>query len=108
MTPERKFKVTYSTLSSPDPLLHQLYDEAVAEFRANAGQTYPMYINGEERFAAQTFAKTSPVDRTPTTPLPRPKPPSPAGATRPGRSALPSCAGRPTFSAIASSRWARS
>ena len=57
-----KFKVTYSTLSSPDPLLHQMYDEAVAEFRANAGQTYPMYINGEARFAEQTFTKISPTD----------------------------------------------
>ncbi|MBP6787916.1 MAG: aldehyde dehydrogenase family protein [Candidatus Promineofilum sp.] len=57
-----KFKVTYSTLSSPDPLLHQMYDEAVTEFRANAGQTYPMYINGEARFAEQTFTKISPTD----------------------------------------------
>jgi len=59
---ERKFKVTYSTLTSPDPMLHQLFDEAVAEFRANMGQTYPMLINGQDRYAADTFAKTSPTD----------------------------------------------
>lgn len=64
MTQERKFKVTYSTLASPDPELHRLYDEAVADFRANAGKTYPMLINGEERHAAQTFAKVSPTDKS--------------------------------------------
>lgn len=62
MTTKQKFKVTYSTLASPDPELHRLYDEAVADFRANAGQTYPMYINGEERFAETTFAKVSPTN----------------------------------------------
>ena len=59
---EHKFKVTYSTLASPDPLLDQMFDEAVARVRANMGQTFPMYINGEERFASQTFTKISPVD----------------------------------------------
>ena len=62
MIQERKFKVTYSTLSSPDPELHKLYDEAVADFRENTGQTYPMYINGEERFADSTFNVHSPTD----------------------------------------------
>ncbi|MEZ4516794.1 MAG: aldehyde dehydrogenase family protein [Chloroflexota bacterium] len=62
MTTERKFKVTYSTLASPDPLLHQLYDEAVERVRANAGQTFPMFINGQERTAETTFAKVTPVD----------------------------------------------
>jgi 1-pyrroline-5-carboxylate dehydrogenase len=60
---ERKqFKVTYSTLASPDPLLHQYYDEAVEEVKANLGQTFPLLINGENRFAAETFSKVSPVD----------------------------------------------
>ena len=63
MTQERKFKVTYSTLASPDPELHRLYDEAVTDFRANAGQTYPMFINGEARHAEETFAKISPTDK---------------------------------------------
>ena len=58
----QKFKVTYSTLASPDPELHRLYDEAVAQAKANFGKTYPMFINGEERYAAKTFAKRSPVN----------------------------------------------
>ena len=62
MTQERRFKVTYSTLASPDPELHERYDQAVAGFRADMGHTYPIYINGEERYTDKTFAKTSPTD----------------------------------------------
>jgi 1-pyrroline-5-carboxylate dehydrogenase len=58
----QKIKVTYSTLASPDPLLDQLYDEAVVRARENMGQTFPLYINGQERTAAETFTKISPVD----------------------------------------------
>ncbi len=60
---ERKhIKVTYSTLASPDPLLHEYYDEAVVDAKANFGQTFPLYINGEDRIVDETFAKVSPVD----------------------------------------------
>ncbi len=58
----KHIKVTYSTLASPDPLLHEYFDEAVVEAKANFGQTFPLYINGEERFADETFAKVSPID----------------------------------------------
>ncbi len=57
-----RIKVTYSTLASPDPRLHQLYDEAVARAKANFGKNYPLFINGEERFAAKTFEKRSPIN----------------------------------------------
>jgi len=59
---EERIKVTYSTLSSPNPRLHQLYDEAVERAKANFGKTYPLFINGEERFAEKTFAKQSPIN----------------------------------------------
>ncbi len=62
MTQERRFKVTYSTLASPDPELHARYDRAVADFRADMGHTYPLFTNGEERYTDKTFAKTSPTD----------------------------------------------
>lgn len=62
MSKRKHIKVTYSTLASPDPLLHEYYEEGVAEFKANMGKTYPMFINGEERFADETFAKRSPVN----------------------------------------------
>lgn len=58
----QKFKVTYSTLASPDPLLHQYFDEAVLKAKNNLGGRFPMYINGEERLSEKTFTKTSPVD----------------------------------------------
>lgn len=62
MSEKKQFKVTYSTLASPDPLLHQYYEEAVIEAKANFGKTFPMLIGGEERFAEKTFAKKSPID----------------------------------------------
>lgn len=58
----QKIKVTYSTLASPDPLLDQLFDQAVAAARAGFGKTFPLFIDGQERFASETFAKHSPVD----------------------------------------------
>ena len=60
---ERKhIKVTYSTLASPDPLLHEYFEESVNDVKENFGRVYPMFINGEERFAEDTFAKVSPID----------------------------------------------
>ena len=39
MAKERKhIKVTYSTLGSPDPLLHEYFDEDVAELKQNLGK----------------------------------------------------------------------
>ena len=62
MSERKHIKVTYSTLASPDPLLHQYFEEAVEEAKAGFGKTFPMFINGEERSAAETFEKRSPVD----------------------------------------------
>lgn len=59
---EERIKVTYSTLASPDPRLHQLYEEAVERAKANFGKNYPLFINGEERFAEKSFAKHSPIN----------------------------------------------
>ena len=59
---KKQFKVTYTTLSSPDPELHKLYDEAVQQAKNDFGKTYPLFINGEERHAAETFEKRSPIN----------------------------------------------
>lgn len=59
---KKKIKITYSTLSVSDPDLDRMYDEAVADAKANMGQTHPMYINGEWVTAEGTFDKISPVD----------------------------------------------
>jgi len=57
-----KIKVTYSTLASPSPRLDELFDEAVERAKSNFGQTFPLFIDGNERHAKETFAKISPVD----------------------------------------------
>ncbi len=57
-----KIKVTYSTLASPDPRLDMMYEEAVERVKANFGHIFPLYINGEERLADESFVKVSPVD----------------------------------------------
>jgi len=63
MAKERKhIKVTYSTLGSPDPLLHDYYEEDVAELKNNLGKTYPVYINGEWVESDNTFEKRSPIN----------------------------------------------
>ena len=57
-----KIKITYSTLSAASPELHQMFDEAVEQAKARFGTVYPMLINGEERFANETFEDRSPID----------------------------------------------
>ena len=58
----KHIKVTYSTLGSPDPLLHQYFDEEIAELKRNLGKTYPMYIDGEWLDTADTFENRSPIN----------------------------------------------
>jgi 1-pyrroline-5-carboxylate dehydrogenase len=58
----KQFKITYSTLGSPDPLLHEYYDEALTAARAALGQSHTMFINGEWVTARHQYATTSPID----------------------------------------------
>ena len=63
MAKERKhIRVTYSTLGSPDPLLHQYFDEEVAELKRSLGKTYAMYIDGRWLDTADTFENRSPIN----------------------------------------------
>ena len=63
MAKNRKhIKVTYSTLGSPDPLLHTYFEEDVAALKGNLGKSYPMYINGEWVTGAESFALRSPIN----------------------------------------------
>ena len=63
MTKQRKhIKVTYSTLGSPDPLLHEYFEEDVAELKNNLGQRYNMLINGEWVEGEATFENRSPIN----------------------------------------------
>ena len=63
MTKARKhIKVTYSTLGSPDPLLHVYFEEDVAELKNNLGKSYPMYINGQWVDSENAFENRSPIN----------------------------------------------
>ena len=60
----KHIKVTYSTLSSPDPLLHTYYEEDVETAKENFGRTQKMLINGEWLTAEKTFQTHSPIDKS--------------------------------------------
>ena len=63
MSKNRKhIKVTYSTLGSPDPLLHEYFEEDVAELKTNLGKRYQMLIDGQWLDGAGTFEGRSPIN----------------------------------------------
>ncbi len=63
MSKQRKhIKVTYSTLGSPDPLLHEYFEEDVTELKNNLGQRYQMLINGDWVEGEGTFENRSPIN----------------------------------------------
>jgi 1-pyrroline-5-carboxylate dehydrogenase len=62
MTQRKQIKVTYSTLASPEPELHEYFEEALAKARANLGQTHQLYLNGQWRKAEKNFTTVSPID----------------------------------------------
>ncbi len=63
MSKKRKhIKVTYSTLGSPDPLLHEYFEEDVAELKRNLGKHYRMLINGERVDGDGSFENRSPIN----------------------------------------------
>ncbi|HRW46845.1 MAG TPA: aldehyde dehydrogenase family protein [Caldilinea sp.] len=62
MTKRKHIKVTYSTLGSPDPLLHEYYEDALEEARNNLGKTHQMYIDGQWINATGVYTTRSPID----------------------------------------------
>ena len=59
---ESTFKLTYATMFDPPEELHTLFEQVLADVKANFGQEYSMIINGEGRFADEKFEDRSPVD----------------------------------------------
>jgi len=57
-------KITYATLAMPpDDPRHDVFDKAVAEVKANLGQSYPLYIGGKATCRnVEQFADVSPVN----------------------------------------------
>ena len=63
MTKQRKrIKVTYSTLGSPDPLLHEYFEEDVAALKNRLGARYQMLINGEWVDGDAAYENRSPIN----------------------------------------------
>ncbi len=63
MTKKRKhIKVTYSTLGSPDPLLHEYFEEDIAERKNSLGKSYQMLIDGEWVDGDSRFENRSPIN----------------------------------------------
>ena len=63
MSKNRKhIKVTYSTLGSPDPLLHEYFEEDVAELKQNLGKSYQLLINGQGVDGEGSFENRSPIN----------------------------------------------
>ncbi len=62
MSTRKHIKVTYSTLGSPDPLLHEYYEDALTAARANLGQTHRMWIAGAWTSARSLYSTHSPID----------------------------------------------
>jgi 1-pyrroline-5-carboxylate dehydrogenase len=58
----KAFKLTYATMFNPPELMHQKYEKALADVKANLGKDYGMIIGGQERFAAEKFDDRSPIN----------------------------------------------
>jgi 1-pyrroline-5-carboxylate dehydrogenase len=56
------FKLTYATMFNPPEELHTRFEESLKKVKAGLGKEYGMFINGEERFAAEKFQDRSPVN----------------------------------------------
>jgi 1-pyrroline-5-carboxylate dehydrogenase len=58
-----KFRITYATMSADNEELQAAYDAAAERAKAELGKTYPVVVNGEERFHDETYDEPSPIDK---------------------------------------------
>ena len=56
------FKLTYATMFNPPQELHDKFDAALEQLKANPGREYPMFINGEEHFTQEKLNAFSPIN----------------------------------------------
>jgi 1-pyrroline-5-carboxylate dehydrogenase len=57
------FRLTYSTMFDPPPVLHERFEAALARVRGRLGRDYPQWIGGAARDGASRFEVRSPIDR---------------------------------------------
>lgn len=58
------FRLTYSTMFNPPPELHERFDAALAQVRANLGGTHSHFINGADVSAESLIDDVSPINTT--------------------------------------------
>lgn len=56
------FKLTYGSMFNPPQELHDNFDKALATLKETLGKEFPMYINGEERYAREKHNAYSPIN----------------------------------------------
>ena len=56
------FQLTYTTMHNPPEELHEKFDTALADLKANLGREFPMYINGEDRYSTEKQKAFSPIN----------------------------------------------
>lgn len=57
-----RLKITYATLRNDNEELHEQFEAGMAKARAQLGQHYPNFINGEARPGEGEFEDRSPID----------------------------------------------
>lgn len=57
------FKLTYSTMYAPPEALHERFERALDEVRADLGRDHALFIDGKDVFAAVSLEKHSPIDQ---------------------------------------------
>jgi len=57
------FKLTYATMYNPPQEMHDRYENALKNAKANLGQEHPMIIGGEDVHAGEKFDVRSPIDQ---------------------------------------------
>ena len=56
------FQLTYATMHNPPEELHEKFDNALADLKANLGREFPMYISGEDRYSTEKQKAFSPIN----------------------------------------------
>ncbi len=57
------FKLTYSTMFDPPEEMHARFESALLEVRSGLGKSHPLFVDGEDVPAGESYEKRSPVDR---------------------------------------------
>ena len=56
------FKLTYATMFNPPEELHQRFESALANVKAQFGRDHGMIINGADRFSQEKLEDRSPIN----------------------------------------------